>query len=329
MVNDSTNLLLPPTAPKVLRDVLKSLNFDDVMNPGIDAVAFIKWPEPNPDFLDWLLHELSLSQFAQYRTNPRALYFEGRRLNQLKGTKAAVRMVAYWLGFHRIEIRTLGQAGVHFPEFQIGLGDYPKRPTDLCKLLDAVNRVKPLRSRLRRVWHGYDVPMFVPSQSPWGDLLGDYSGLHSTDLGLCLSPDLCTQDVRISLRAFDDDLASEGGIEIVGEYDRTTVFDAEVYQKLIEFPTPSRDFSGLFYPLGFGAIGELEHEEDNSGYLFDGNVDWTNLDWVNEDWTQDGFGLVGESDTFTILSTPPGAIISDPATNVYIVTDTGTPIIYA
>ena len=331
MSADKTHELLPFNAPDVMRDVLKALNFDAVLDPGIDAVRGIKWPNPPDDFIPWLLHELSLSPFSHYRKNDRALYFEGRELNRLKGTKAAVRMVATWFGYGQlepIEIRTEKRPGVHFPEFQLGLDKLPEKPTDLCDLLDAVNRVKPLRSRFRRVWHGYDVGMFIPSESRgWGDLLSDYSGIHSTDIGLCVSPTLCKQDLRISFRVYDRDW-----IQIepeFGEHDRITVFDNELVRDSFNLPVLSQDFDGRFYPFGYGSVGEFETGTDNQGsFMFDGNNrEWSNLSWFNDDWPQGNFGVVGENDTETVFDFSTSSIVTNEYD--YAVDENNNPLVYA
>lgn len=303
-MSDATHELLPFNATTFVRDVLKSLNFDDVLDPGVDLIREIKWPEPPARFLPALLQEHGLSQFSRFRTDALALYHEGRELNRVKGTKRAVRIVAEWLGFDDIEIRTLEYQGVHFPEFEVGLGKYPATAQVLCDLLDAVNRVKPLRSRFRRVWHGFDARIFMLSKSQWGDLLSDYSGVHSTDIGICTARHLCNHDLRISLRVHDREWVEEDNE--VGESEIRRVLDREEIPDDINFPRMSNDFNGGFYPVGFGAVGERERYGDNSGFRFDGNREWLNISWINDEWTQNSFGLVGEAEILTVVP-PPGA----------------------
>lgn len=308
-----------------MRSVLEAVNFDTTHDPALDAVKHIKWPTPPENFLPWLLQELSLSSFIPYQTDLALLYEQGRELNHVKGTKRAIRIVAEWFGFMDIEIRTEARTGVHFPEFQLGLDSIPDDPHTLCDLLDAINRVKPLRSRFRRVWHGLDIGIFYLSESPWGQLLSDYSGIHSTDINLCLSPSLCTHDLRISFQRQDADWVQNGSE--CGDSDDVIVYDDDILHDELPLPVLSEDFVGPgFYPLGHGSIGEHEFTEDNDALIHDGNAnrEWMNLNWVNDDWPQGQFGFFGEDD-------------GDPPVFNYILDDDGdyaadeddNPIVYA
>lgn len=301
-MSDKTHELLPRGTPALMRDVLKALPFDSTIDPATDDVRGLKWPNPPASFLPWLLREYSLTQFSKYVPDAATLYEQGRLLNQVKGTPKAVRIVAGWFGFNDIIIRTRGP-GVHFAEFELGLDRLPDKPTDLCDLLDAIKRVIPLRSRFRRVWHGHDIGMFIPSHSPWSDLLGDVSGIHSKDISLCTSRHLCGNDLVISFRQTECEHAEE--YEVTCEdIDTTTIQDFEHVRDYFDFPVLSQDFNGSFYPFGYGAIGEHETEECNSGYRFDGNVEAWNHDWINDPLPQENFALVAELDTETIVDAP-------------------------
>lgn len=258
---DSTPDLLPRSATKLEHDVLKVTPFDGVLNVAVnDLLAVIK-TQPPEDWLSWFLVENSLVPFTAYFDNPERLLEEGRRLNRIKGTPAAIEMVAGWLGFPGAKVWEEPTPTIHFPEFQLELDRVPDNLEILCALVEAINRVKPLRGRFRRVFFGHNVEMLYLDEERGtildDHILDDYSGINLQDI----TPPICNGNAPNLIASFQrehyDKLTFSLRV-INGEGDRfarRTHFDSlDIEERCTDWPTIDEEFVGG-YSASLRSIG--------------------------------------------------------------------------
>lgn len=172
---------LPISASRLQRDL------DQVIGPQpqtLETVASIPGIKYNPpDFmLPWLIWEYGLEQLLPYLSDPRLAIQEGVRWQRIRGTPTSLAMAFGWLGLADIAIEP-EVPGKHFYQYQVDTGR-----TVLATELDNVRAVArfsaPLRSRLSRLYHDYDVRRVVLDESDYGALLSDYSGVRKDGLVL-------------------------------------------------------------------------------------------------------------------------------------------------
>jgi hypothetical protein len=109
-----------------------------------------------------------------------AAYF----LRDKAGTPLAVKKSLEWINFPGTHIVEETAPTVHFPEYQLILTRAPS-VTEVGSIVNVVLVSQPLRSRLRRLVFGWDIPKLVLDESPWEDIWDSYSGETVTQLDSC------------------------------------------------------------------------------------------------------------------------------------------------
>jgi hypothetical protein len=173
--------LLPFSASTLQRDLDQSIGPQIQTQQTITTIPGIKYNPP--DFmLPWLIWEYGLEQLLPYLSDPRLAIQEGVRWQRIRGTPASLAMALGWLGLADITIEP-EVPGEHFYQYQVDTG-----AVVLAAQLDNVKAVAgfsaPLRSRLSRLYHGFDVRRLVLDDSDYGALLSDYSGVRKDGLVL-------------------------------------------------------------------------------------------------------------------------------------------------
>ena len=145
-----------------------------------DAVRQFKTAPADP-LLPWLIWEYGLGELLPYLPEPRQAIAEGILWQRLRGTPRALQIALGWIGADDVFIEP-EVPGVHFSEFQIDPGRVLDDDRIIADLIAIAKLSAPARSRLSRIYHGWDLRRFRLDESLLGDaLLSDHSGVFWRD----------------------------------------------------------------------------------------------------------------------------------------------------
>ena len=171
--------LLPANASPLEQAL--SLSTDSLTRLALRADAIRQFKtDPSDPLLPWLIWEYGLGELLPYLPEPRQAISEGILWQRLRGTPAALTTALAWIGASA----TIEQEppGVHFAEFQLDPGQVLDSDTAIAHLIAIARLSAPARSRLSRIYHGWDLRRFVLDDSGLGEaLLSDHSGVFWTD----------------------------------------------------------------------------------------------------------------------------------------------------
>ncbi len=181
----NTARLLPPNATQLEVDVDGLFDKSGKIEESVDLLRIAKFESIPDSFIPWLIYEYGLEEVIPWVTDEREAIRTGVSWQRIRGTPKALEIALSWIGFvaEKVEPEEIGR---HFFEFQMELGAVPTR--DLVENISELSKLSaPLRSRLIRMYHGYDIRRFKLDGSEWGDLLGNYSGVWDNLTGTWLS----------------------------------------------------------------------------------------------------------------------------------------------
>ena len=166
--------MLPINASALQRDLDSSIGPRQALLDSANQIPGIKYDPPD-ELLSWLIWEYGLEQLLPYLEDPRLAIQEGVQWQRIRGTPKSLAMALGWLALDEVEIEP-ETPGPRFHEYQLDSGQIIAG--ELLEKLRIVSRYSaPLRSRLSRIYHGYDVRRLKLDQSDYGALLSDYSGV--------------------------------------------------------------------------------------------------------------------------------------------------------
>lgn len=151
----------------------------DARAPAIRPNARAKLDGFDP-FVPWLIWEYGLGDILPYLSDPQRALREGIRWQRLRGTPEALRLAFSWRDLDGVQVFQ-EEPGQHFAAFQIDTNAVPPLE-DIDDLIALARLSAPARSRLARIFHGYDLRRIKLDDTRLGDgLLSDYSGVRHTD----------------------------------------------------------------------------------------------------------------------------------------------------
>lgn len=151
----------------------------DARAPAIRPNARAKLDGFDP-FVPWLIWEYGLGDILPYLSDPQRALREGIRWQRLRGTPEALRLAFSWRDLDGVQVFQ-EEPGQHFAAFQIDTNAVPPLE-DIDDLIALARLSAPARSRLARIFHGYDLRRITLDDTRLGDgLLSDYSGVRHTD----------------------------------------------------------------------------------------------------------------------------------------------------
>ncbi len=177
--------LLPPNATALERSLSLSTDLLTRLGGETEALAGFK-TDPSDSLLPWLIWEYGLGELLPYLPDPRRAIAEGIRWQRLRGTPAALTTALSWIGATAtVEQET---PGLHFAEFQFDPGQVLDDDGSIANLIAIARLSAPARSRLSRIYHGWDLRRLVLDESRLGEaLLSDHSGVFWQDAQTKLS----------------------------------------------------------------------------------------------------------------------------------------------
>jgi hypothetical protein len=276
--------LLPPSSTALERDVLRQEAFDQVLDPAVPRIKSPKRGEGIlPQWLPWLVIEYGLAELQEFIPDLAELIDLGRDFQEIRGTPAGVEFMAELAGFHAAETYQKDYPCLHFPEFELHLASVPNDPSGLCWLVKAVNLAKPLRSRFRRVFSGYDRRPLVLDKHRFdsGVLLDSFSGVRSGDLNLCSRE----PNLWISFGRRYDLTAVEAVVQVgcSDGYVRDTSYSS--WSHLPFWPVADKDFDGRFHPV-IAKMGTGSICEQSGGFSDAGTCSWESFSWGAKSWIE-------------------------------------------
>lgn len=171
--------LLPPNATAL--ECSLSLSTDLLTRLGGETEPLKGFKtDPSDSLLPWLIWEYGLGELLPYLPDPRRAIAEGIRWQRLRGTPAALTTALSWIGATAtVEQET---PGIHFAEFQFDPGQVLDDDGTIANLIAMARLSAPARSRLSRIYHGWDLRRLVLDESRLGEaLLSDHSGVFWRD----------------------------------------------------------------------------------------------------------------------------------------------------
>ncbi len=171
--------LLPPNATALERSLSLSTDLLARLGGETEPLKGFK-TDPSDSLLPWLIWEYGLGELLPYLPDPRRAIAEGIRWQRLRGTPAALTTALSWIGATAtVEQET---PGIHFAEFQFDPGQVLDDDDSIANLIAIARLSAPARSRLSRIYHGWDLRRLVPGESRLGEaLLSDHSGVFWRD----------------------------------------------------------------------------------------------------------------------------------------------------
>lgn len=176
---DYTQHLLPSNASPLEQALSRAMDTQARLVLPTEAIRSFK-TDPADSLLPWLIWEYGLGELLPWLPEPHRAIKEGILWQRLRGTPEALRIALSWIGAENVLVEE-EVPGVHFSEFQIDPGFVPVGDALINDLIAIAQLSAPTRSRLARIYHGYDLRRFILDESFLGEaLLSDNSGvLHS------------------------------------------------------------------------------------------------------------------------------------------------------
>ena len=171
--------LLPPNATALECSLSLSTDLLTRLGHQTESLKGFK-TDPSDSLLPWLIWEYGLGELLPYLPDPRRAIAEGIRWQRLRGTPAALTTALSWIGATAtVEQET---PGIHFAEFQFDPGRVLDDDALIASLIAIARLSAPARSRLSRIYHGWDLRRVVLDESRLGEaLLSDHSGVFWRD----------------------------------------------------------------------------------------------------------------------------------------------------
>ena len=171
--------MLPPNATALERSLSLSTDLLTRLGGETESLKGFK-TDPSDSLLPWLIWEYGLGELLPYLPDPRRAIADGIIWQRLRGTPAALTTALSWIGATAtVEQET---PGIHFAEFQFDPGQVLDDDRAIANLIAIARLSAPARSRLSRIYHGWDLRRLVLDESRLGEaLLSDHSGVFWTD----------------------------------------------------------------------------------------------------------------------------------------------------
>ncbi len=153
---DSLHSLLPPNSTALERDLLKLVPYNSVLASAVaemNAIGLTVFPD---DWKIWILQQRGQLPLLEAIGDIDEVIEHSVYIMENRGTLAAVIRVCRMLGYKYASVWEQEWPNIHFSEFHVALREVVESQDDLVRLEKAIKFVKPARSRLRRMYSGYN-----------------------------------------------------------------------------------------------------------------------------------------------------------------------------
>lgn len=272
--------LLPPNSTQLERDFSRSTSSFERVGPPIPTIRTAKRIDIPDAVVPWLIYEYGLGELLPYLVDQRRALQEGVQWQRLRGTPQALKTALGWIGLDALLEES--EAGtLRWAEYQLGLEQAPPDLAFVARVIEISRISAPVRSRLFRIYGGYDERRFLLDHHLLGEgLLCDDSGVHDLQPGW---PQLSFG------RQFDAALAA--AITVQDGYTHITA-------------------QGVFYPdtfrLDFGVLDEEWHVLNHPLVRSTGRVSVAYLGTSTNSWNTDTWVQPGNWGSYPGAIMPPG-----------------------
>lgn len=219
--------LLPPNSTPLERDFSRSTSSLQRVGLPVPTIRTAKRVNIPDSVVPWLIYEYGLGELLPYLTDQRRAIAEGVLWQRIRGTPEALKIGLGWIGLDAFLEES--EAGtLRWAEYQLGLEAAPNGLGQISSLVGIAEISQPVRSRLFRVYGGYDERRFLLDNHLLGTgLLCDDSGVYDLEPGW---PQLSFGQKTGALITADSSVM-DGHIHIHGEhvlYPTTWVLDRDL-----------------------------------------------------------------------------------------------------
>lgn len=272
--------LLPPNATALERDFSRSISSLERVGSPVPTIRTAKRVDIPDAVVPWLIYEYGLGELLPYLVDQRQALAEGVQWQRVRGTPAALKIALGWIGLDALLEES--EAGtLRWAEYQLGLEQAPPDLAFVARAIEISRISAPVRSRLFRIYGGYDERRFLLDHHLLGEgLLCDDSGVKDLQPGW---PQLSFG------REFEALIAA--GVSVQDAY--THIFGY-----------------GVFYPdtfrLDFGVLDEEWHVLNHPLVRSTGRVSVAYLGTSTNSWNDDTWIQPGNWGAYPGAIMPPG-----------------------
>jgi hypothetical protein len=175
--------LLPPNATQLERDLSRASSFLERIGRPVPTIRTAKRINIPDGVVPWLVYEYGLGELLPYLSDQRQAIAEGVLWQRVRGTPAALKIGLSWIGLIA-ELEESEAGTLRWAEYQLGLEAAPNGLEQIGRLVGIARISQPIRSRLFRVYGGYDERRFLLDYHLLGEgLLCDHSGVYDLEPG--------------------------------------------------------------------------------------------------------------------------------------------------
>jgi hypothetical protein len=170
--------LLPSNATRLERDLSRSGELLSRLGGSTERIRDAKLVNIPDAVVPWLIYEYGLGEITPYVPNLRQALAEGIQWQRLRGTRKAIEIGLGWINFSGTIEESEGGTR-RWSDYQLSLEQAPADLSDIPNLVGITGLSAPIRTRLARVYSGYDERRFLLDDHKLGEgLLGDHSGVY-------------------------------------------------------------------------------------------------------------------------------------------------------
>lgn len=171
--------ILPYSSTTLEKDLERSVDLTQFHGP-LEELRRAKL-DAQDSYVPFLIWEYGLGELLPYLKDPKRAIAEGVLWQRLRGTPRSLVIALSWIDFEAV-IEQEEAGSIYFSEFMLDPGEVVRDPLLIRDVIAISELAAPARSRLSRVYHGYDIRRLKLSEGPKGELshhlLSDYSGVH-------------------------------------------------------------------------------------------------------------------------------------------------------
>lgn len=175
--------LLPPNATQLERDFSRATSFLERVGPPVPTIRTAKRINIPDSVVPWLIYEYGLGELLPYLSDQRRAIAEGVLWQRVRGTPESLKIALRWIDLDAFLEES--EAGtLRWAEYQLGLQRAPNGLQQIGRLVGIARISQPVRSRMFRVYGGYDERRFRLDYHLLGEgLLCDDSGVYNVEPG--------------------------------------------------------------------------------------------------------------------------------------------------
>lgn len=171
--------LLPPNATQLERDLSRSISSLVRAEQPVPVIRTAKRVDTPASVIPWLIYEYGLGELLPYITDQQQAIRDGVLWQRIRGTPESVRVALGWIGIEGVIEEPEGGTA-RWAEYMLGLAEPAENEATIDRIVGVAKISSPVRSRLQRIYAGYDFRRAVYDNCSWSDgsIYSDHSGVR-------------------------------------------------------------------------------------------------------------------------------------------------------